>query len=254
MVKNRFHIILPVLIFLVILLVWEVVVFTLNIPVYLLPKPSQIIIVLISDFDRMIPHIGITCIEAFIGFLVGSFFGWFLATVFCFSQTLENALYPYAIALKSIPIVALAPLLVVWFGNGLLPKILISAIISFFPVVVNVVKGMKTVDSEAIDLFNSLSATKLQIFTKLQLYNSMPYLFSALRISATLSVIGAIVGEFSGADKGLGFFILISSHRLETIDMFIGIVLSSIVGILFFYLVNFSEKLIAPWSRDFNIN
>lgn len=254
MAKNKLHMILPVLVFLLILFIWELSVFAFNVPVYLLPKPSQIISVLISDFDRLIPHIVITFLEAFIGFLIGSFFGWLLAILFSFSQTMEKALYPYAIALKSIPIVALAPLLVVWFGNGLLPKVFISAIISFFPVVVNVVKGIKTVDSEAIDLFISLAATKKQIFTKLQLYNSMPYLFSALRISATLSVIGAIVGEFSGADRGLGFFILISSHRLETIDMFIGIVLSSTMGILFFYLVNFFEKLIAPWSRDFNIN
>lgn len=254
MAKNKFHIILPLGVFLLILLIWESSVVAFKIPVYLLPKPSLIISTLISDFDRLIPHIRITFFEAFVGFLVGSFFGWLLAVLFSFSQTLEKALYPYAIALKSIPIVALAPLLVVWFGNGLLPKVLISAIISFFPVVVNVVKGLKTVDSEAMDLFKSLSATKKQIFTKLQFYNSMPYLFSALRISATLSVIGAIVGEFSGADKGLGFFILISSHRLETVDMFIGILLSSIMGVLFFYLVNIFENWVAPWSKDYNIN
>jgi NitT/TauT family transport system permease protein len=253
MVKNKLYTLLPVLVFLLILLIWEIIVLVFSIPVYLLPKPSQIISVLLSDFGRLIPHIRITFFEAFLGFLIGSFFGWLLAVIFSFSETIEKALYPYAIALKSVPIVALAPLLVVWFGNGLLPKVLISAIISFFPVVVNVVKGIKTVDTEAIDLFNSLSATKRQIFTKLQFYNSMPYLFSALRISATLSVIGAIVGEFSGADKGLGFFILISSHRLETIDMFIGIVLSSIMGILFFYFVNILEKWIAPWSKDYNI-
>ncbi len=254
MIKSKLYTLLPILVFLLILIIWEITVLVLDIPVYLLPKPSQIISVLISDFNRLIIHIKITFIEAFLGFLIGSFFGWVLAVVFSFSQTLEKSLYPYAIALKSVPIVALAPLLVVWFGNGLLPKVLISAIISFFPVLVNVVKGVKSVDTEAIDLFDSLSATKKQIFTKLQFYNSMPYFFSALRISATLSVIGAIVGEFSGADKGLGFFILISSHRLETVDMFIGIVLSSVMGILFFYIVNILEKWIAPWSKEYNIS
>ena len=254
MTKNRIYVVLPLLVFILIVFLWEILVVILSIPEYILPRPSHIIFGLIRDFDKLIPHIGITFIESFLGFLIGSFFGWLLAIVFSFSQTMEKALYPYAIALKSVPIVALAPLLIVWFGNGLFPKVLISAIISFFPVVVNVVKGIKSVDSEAIDLFNSLSASRQQIFFKLQLYNSMPYLFSALKISATLAVIGAIVGEFSGADKGLGFFILISSHRLETIDMFIGIVLSSLMGITFFYMVNILENWIAPWSKEYNIS
>ncbi len=254
MTKSKKHYLLPLIVFLLILFVWELLVVILKIPEYLLPKPSQIILKLITDFDKLIPHIKITFIESFLGFLLGSFFGWILAIVFSFSQTLEKALYPYAIALKSVPIVALAPLLVVWFGNGLLPKILVSAIISFFPVIVNVVKGIKSVDAEAIDLFNSLSASRKQIFLKLQLYNSMPFLFSALKISATLAVIGAIVGEFSGADKGLGFLILISSYRLESVDMFIGIVLSSVMGILFFYFINILEDVIAPWSKDYNID
>lgn len=236
------------------MVLWEFIVIIFTIPDYLLPKPTKIFTALYLDFGKLTPHITVTLIESFFGFLIGSFTGWLLAVLFSFSTTMEKALYPYAIALKSVPIVALAPLLIVWFGSGLLPKILISAIISFFPVVVNVVKGIKSVDSEAIDLFNSLSASKRQLFWKLQFHNSMPYLFSALKISATLAVIGAIVGEFSGADKGLGFFILISSYRLETIDMFIGIVLSSLLGIMFFYLVNIFEGLIAPWSKELNIN
>lgn len=245
---------LPLIVFIVILGVWELSTYIFSIKEYILPKPSLIIINLFKEFDTLIPHIQISLLESFLGFVVGSFCGWLLAVAFSFSKTLEQGIYPYAIALKSVPIVALAPLLIVWFGNGILPKILISAIISFFPVVVNVVKGIKSVDSEALDLFCSLSATRKQIFFKLQLYNSMPYLFSALKISSTLSVIGAIVGEFSGADRGLGYLILVSSHRLETIDMFIGIVLSSVMGISFFYLVNIVENLIAPWSKEYNLN
>jgi NitT/TauT family transport system permease protein len=252
--KNKAHILLPIIVFVIILVLWELIVIIFTIPEYLLPKPSKIFAALYLSFGKLTPHITVTFIESFFGFLIGGFTGWLLAVLFSFSNTLEKALYPYAIALKSVPIVALAPLLIVWFGSGLLPKILISAIISFFPVVVNVVRGIKSVDSEAIDLFNSLSASKSQLFWKLQFHISMPYLFSALKISATLAVIGAIVGEFSGADKGLGFFILISSYRLETIDMFIGIVLSSLMGIMFFYLVNLFERLIAPWSKELNIN
>ena len=148
-----------------------------------------------------------------------------------------------------MPIVAIAPLLIVWFGNGLLPKVIVAAIISFFPVVVNTTKGLRSVDAEAFDLFDSMSATQSQVFFKLRVPSALPYLFAALRISSTLAVIGAIVGEFSGADRGLGFFIMISSHRLETVDMFVGILLSSLLGILFFYGIALLEKVIVPWEK-----
>jgi NitT/TauT family transport system permease protein len=244
----------PILFIVLILLLWELTVDFLDIPNYLLPKPTQVFTALINSFPNLVPHIAVTFLESFLGFLIGSTFGFLLALLFTYSKTLENAIYPYAIALKSVPVIALAPLLIVWFGNGLLPKIIVSGIISFFPVVVNSVKGLNQIDREALDLFDSLSATKSQVFFKLRLFNSMPYLFSALKMSSTLSVIGAIVGEFSGSDMGLGFFILISSHRLETTDMFLGIVLSSLLGILFFYVITILEYFVAPWSRNNNIN
>lgn len=252
--KKNLNIILPVGIFVLVLLLWEATTRLLSIPEYLLPSPSEIAHKFSSEFKNVLPHLWITTIESLLGFLLGSTFGWLIAVAFNFSTTVEKAFYPYAIGLKSIPIVALAPLLIVWLGNGLAPKIIIAAIISFFPVVVNVSKGFKNIDPEALDLFKSLSATKFQIFKELQLYNSLPYLFSALKISATLAVIGAIVGEFSGSDKGLGFYILISSHRLETVDMFIGIILASLLGLIFFYFVGILEKLLTPWAKDIKIN
>jgi len=253
MTKTFKNILLPVGIFIIVLSLWEISTIAFDIPIYLLPAPSVIFSKLISEFSSVLPHLWITTLESFLGFIFGAFFGWLIAVAFNFSSSIEKAFYPYAIGLKSIPIVALAPLLIVWLGNGLAPKIIIAAIISFFPVVVNVTKGFKNVDAEALDLFKSLSATKYQIFKELQIFNSLPYLFSALKISATLAVIGAIVGEFSGSDKGLGFYILISSHRLETVDMFIGIILASLLGLLFFYAVGIIEKLFTPWSNK-NIN
>lgn len=244
----------PILFLILVILLWEVLIIFFQIPNYLIPKPTQIFTALVYSFSGLVPHIAVTFIESFFGFLIGSTFGFLLAILFTYSKPLEKAIYPYAIALKSVPIVALAPLLIVWFGNGLLPKIIVSGIISFFPVVVNTVKGLNQVDKEAYDLFDSLAATKSQVFFKLRLFSSLPYLFSALKMSSTLSVIGAIVGEFSGSDAGLGFFILISSHRLETTDMFLGIVLSSLLGILFFYVVSMLEYLLTPWSRNDDIN
>lgn len=230
-----------------VLAIWEVVTFFL--PEYLLPAPHSIAKQLVKNLPTLLPHIGVTVLEAISGFILGSLAGILLAVLFTFSRPVEMGIYPYAIALKSTPIVAIAPLLIVWFGNGILPKIIVAAIISFFPVLVNTVKGLRSVDVEAVDLFDSLSASKAQIFFKLRLPTSLPYIFASLRISSTLAVIGAIVGEFAGADKGLGFYILISSYRLETVNMFVGILLSSILGIALFYLIVLLEWLIVPWRR-----
>jgi len=227
---------------LIVLVVWEVVVRIAEIPEYLLPAPSAILVQLVRTLPDLLPHIVVTTFEALSGFVIAAVCGFGLAVTFIYSKTLQDAAYPYAIALKSVPVVAIAPLLIVWFGNGMLPKIIIAAIISFFPVLVNAVKGLSSIDREAFDLFDSLAASRTQVFVKLRLPTSLPYLFAALRISSTLAVIGAIVGEFAGADRGLGYFIVISSHRLNTVDTFVGIVLSAFLGIAAFYIVVAIER------------
>ncbi|MEW8287509.1 MAG: ABC transporter permease [Candidatus Thiodiazotropha endolucinida] len=246
--------ILPALAFIILVIIlWEFVVRVFSIPEYLLPTPSDIVHRMLSMNSDLLMHTGITALESALGFLLGSAFGILLAVLFVHSRTLELGIYPYAIALKTVPIVAIAPLLIVWFGNGILPKVIVAAIISFFPVVVNATKGLRSIDAEAFDLFESMSATTSQTFFKLRVPSALPYIFAALRISSTLAVIGAIVGEFSGADRGLGFFIMISSHRLETTDMFVGIILSSFLGILFFYGIALLEKLIVPWEKGISV-
>lgn len=244
----------PIIFIVIVFTLWEAIVYLCEIPEYLLPSPSEILLRLCSADQELILHTGYTALESALGFFIGSMFGILLAVAFVHSRTLELGVYPYAIALKTVPIVAVAPLLIVWFGNGIMPKVIVSAIISFFPVVVNTTKGLKSIDSEAYDLFDSMSASKAQLFFKLRLPASLPYLFASLRISSTLSVIGAIVGEFSGSDRGLGFFILISSHRLETVDMFVGILLSSLLGIAFFYGIGIVERIVIPWETDKKTN
>lgn len=242
--------VLPALAFIVLVLaIWEGAVKFFDIAEYLLPAPSVVFQRLVDTRNVLLAHTSITALESALGFILGTVFGILLAVAFVHSRTMEMGVYPYAIALKTVPIVAIAPLLIVWFGNGILPKVIVSAIISFFPVVVNTTKGLRNVDAEAFDLFDSMSASRRQVFFKLRVPSSLPYLFAALRISSTLAVIGAIVGEFSGSDRGLGFFIMISSHRLETVDMFVGIFLSSLLGILFFYSVALIERVVIPWGR-----
>lgn len=242
----------PILFFVTILATWEIFVMIFAIPEYLLPKPTKIISEIILNFNSLLRHTIITMIEVVFGFLIGNVLGFLGAVIFAHSKTIEKGLYPYAIALKTTPILAIAPLLVLWFGTGMISKIVAAAVVCFFPILVNTVKGLKNIDDEYLDLLRSFSASKYQIFTKLRLPNSLPYVFSALKISTGLAVVGAIVGEFVGAKEGIGFVILISTYHLETATMFAAIIMSALGGILFFYFISLIERKIIFWQKTKN--
>ncbi|HZX20694.1 MAG TPA: ABC transporter permease [archaeon] len=173
--------------------------------------------------------------------------GFLAGVLFAHSSKLEQGFYPYAIALKTTPIIAIAPLLILWLGSGIESKIASSAIICFFPILVNTVNGLKSADEETLNLLKSYSASKWQIFTKIRLPLAAPYIFSALKISTGLAVVGAIVGEFVGSNQGIGYLILVSSYHLETAKMFAAIFLSAFIGITFFYLITWIEKKVVFW-------
>lgn len=252
-IKKRLkEIFLPILFFLGILLIWETFVFVFYIPAYLLPRPTEVLSEIIINFNSLLKHTGITMLEASIGFLLGNILGFVVAVIFSHSKTAEKALYPYTIALKTTPILAMAPLLVLWFGTGITSKIVASAVVCFFPILVNTIKGLKSVDNDYLNLLKSFSAKKYQIFIKLRLPNSLPYIFSALKISTGMAVVGAIVGEFVGAKEGIGFIILTSTYHLETAEMFAAIIMSALGGVLFFYLISLIEKHIVFWQRSEN--
>lgn len=239
----------PIIMFIAILVLWELIIILFKVPNYLVPAPHAIVLKAIELKFSLLKDTAITLFESVLGFILGCSIGILIAIGFVHSRTLELSIYPYAIALKSIPIIAIAPLLILWFGNGILAKIIVSALICFFPAIVNTVKGLKAVDENALDLFRSLSATRRQIFLMLRLPNSLPYIFSALKISSTFSIVGAIVGEFAGADKGLGFFILQSSYWLRTTEMFVGIIIISVAGILFFGSIGILERIFLKWHK-----
>mgnify|MGYP000682834001 FL=1 len=142
---------IPILFLIGILVIWEILVLLLNIPEYLLPKPTRIISEIITNFDHLLNHTGVTMLEAIIGYIIANVFGFIIAVIFAHSKTVEKGLYPYAIALKTTPIIAMAPLLVLWFGTGITSKIIAAAVICFFPILVNTVKGLRAVDDEALD-------------------------------------------------------------------------------------------------------
>lgn len=248
LLKKIINRLLPIISFFLIIGIWEFLIRIFSVPQYLLPAPSAITIDFLENIGSLAFHAGITFREAFLGFLIANMLGILTAIAFVHSKTLEKSFYPFAIALKTTPIIAMSPLLILWFGNGLFSKVAAAALIAFFPSLVNTIKGLKSVDMEALELFKSLSAGKWQLFSKLRFPTALPFIFSALKISTSLAIIGAIVGEFVGANKGIGFVILISSYQLETVKMFSAIIAAAFTGILFFGLISFTEKLVIFWT------
>ena len=214
----------------------------------IMPTPTDIGKAFVANWESLLTNTGITLLESVLGFLLGSFIAFMLAVSFVYSETIRFAIYPYAVAIKSTPLIAIAPLLVIWFGNGLLSKIVMAALVAFFPVLVNAIDGLLSIDKEALDLMKSLNASKLQIFRKIRFPNSLPLVFSSLKIASTLAVVGAVIGEFTGASKGIGYLINTSSYYLDTDIMFAGIILISLGGILFFGIVAYLEKKIIFWK------
>ena len=237
----------PILVALAVLGLWELIVRVAHVPNYLLPAPSQIFAEIVKTILPLLKDTAVTMLESVLGFVVGSGLAVGVSVIFTHSKLMERSFYPYAIALKTIPIIAIAPLLILWFGNGIPAKIVMAALICFFPVIVNTTKGLQSVSPAALDLFGSLSASRWQVLWKLRFPMALPYIFSALKISATLAVIGAIVGEMAGANIGLGYTILIASYYIETNMLFAAIVLASLVGVAFFGLVALIEKRALYW-------
>ncbi len=240
----------PFLFLIILVLLWEGAVWFFSIPNFLMPPPSKIFKYSIENINVILFDASITMYESIAGFIIGSVFGFVVSIGFAHSKIMEKTVYPYMIALKAIPIVALAPLLILWFGNGIFGKVVMSSLICFFPVIVNSTVGLKAVQQSELDLFKSMAATKMDVFKKLRLPNSLPYLFSALKISSTLSVVGAIVAEFSGAKSGLGYMMIIAIYQLDTEALYSGIIFTSIGGILFFRLVSFLEKKFIHWKTN----
>ncbi|WP_141502804.1 ABC transporter permease [Paenibacillus luteus] len=228
------------------LMIWELAVRLMDIPIYLLPSPTDIIAVIDSSLWS---HMLVTLLEALTGFVFANILGLITAVIFVHSKPIEKGVFPLAIALKTTPLVALAPLLVVWMGTGYSSKVVASMLICFFPILVNSVKGLKAIEHEAWELFSTYKGTKAEIFWKLRLPTSLPYVFSALKISTSLAIVGAIVGEFVGANKGLGYVVLVSSYHMDTPVMFSAIIASALCGLVLFWGISQLERKIIFWQR-----
>jgi NitT/TauT family transport system permease protein len=232
---------------LVFLVVWEIGVIVFKAPAYLLPPPTVIFQTFIDEFGRLAFHGWVTLYEMLLGYGLAVAVAIPLAIAITSSERFDRFTMPTLLFFQVVPKVAVAPLFLVWFGVGAMPKVLVAFLISFFPIVIDAAVGLRSMSAEMRDLARSMGATRMQLFAQFRLPTSLPYLFSGLKVAATLAVAGAVVGEFVGADKGLGYLLLVTNSNLETALMFATLFALTLIGLLFFYAVEFLEALLIPW-------
>ncbi|HEY3081011.1 MAG TPA: ABC transporter permease [Chloroflexota bacterium] len=232
-----------------ILLVWQTATGLGRLPKWLLPSPLDIATALVTNAPLLAFHAARTLEEALIGLVLAFALGLGTAVVMDRSEFARRAFYPVLVTSQTIPIVAIAPLLVIWFGYDLLPKVLVVALVCFFPMVVATFDGLGAVDPEAVRLVRSMGATGWQLFWRVRWPGALPGVFSGVRISVTYGVVGAIVGEFVGASRGLGYYLQHSADQLLTERVFAGIVVSAVLSVALFLVVGLIERLLVPWHR-----
>ena len=222
--------------------VWEALVRALEVQRWLLPAPSVIVRELVVSRGLLLDHAATTLTEVILGFGLATSAGILLAGAIASSRLLERSIYPFIIASQTIPYIAIAPLLLVWVGPEITSKVIVVALISFFPIVVNLVDGLRSTDREMVNVLRTLGASPMQLFLKLHVHAAVPYLTSGLKVAAVVSVIGAVVGEWVGAQGGLGWLMKISGPQFQTPRVFASIVVLSAMAILLFALIAGVER------------
>jgi NitT/TauT family transport system permease protein len=238
----------PALLTVALLGVWEAVVRISNIKAYLLPAPSRIYEELLKQWPLLWQHLGVTFYETLLGYAVAIVIGIVLALLIVSWPPFEGAIMPFLIFSQTIPKIAIAPLFLIWFGNsGPMPKVWVTFLICFFPIVIDSAIGLRSVPPEMLHLVRSMGANRWQVFTKLRIPAALPYIFSGLKVAATLAVVGAVVGEWVGADSGLGYILLRASGELQTPLGFAAIAVLTVIGIVLYYSMDALERLLIPW-------
>jgi ABC-type nitrate/sulfonate/bicarbonate transport system permease component len=223
---------------------WEVLVAVLNVQRWLLPAPSVIFAELFDSPGFLLGHAGLTLAEILIGFAVSIALAVVIASGIIWSRTVERSIYPIIIASQTIPIITLAPLLIIWVGTDIMSKVIVIVLFTFFPIVISLVSGLRSVDQEMVDMFRTLGASPWQTFSKLMIPSSLPSFFAGLKVAAVVSVIGGVIGEWFGASAGLGWLMKIAGGQFQTARVFAAIVVLSILAMALFAAVVALEK----WS------
>ena len=239
--------VLPGLLLSTTVLAWELACRAFAVPDWVLPPPSAILIALLRDHRLLLFHLSVTMQEIGLGLIVSIVLAIVLAIGIVASRVIERSMYPLVVASQAIPIVALAPLLLIWFGYGLTPKVIVVVLICFFPIAVNLVDGLRGVDPELIDMVRSLGASQWQTLRFVRLPAALPAFFSGLRVAAAVSVIGALIGEWIGAAAGLGYLMIRAASQFHTDRVFAAVLVSALVSIALFASVSWLERLALPW-------
>ena len=248
----RARVLPPLLVFAGFVALWQLLCTALALPAYLVPAPTRVAAAAVSSAGALVTAVTLTASAAALGLLVSLTLGTAIAVLFSQSPLLARCLYPYAIFLQTVPIVAIAPLIVIWFGTGLLSVVLVAVMISLFPVITNGTTGLTRVDPTYLELFALRDASRLQVLLKLRLPGAVPYIVTGAKIASGLAVIGAIVGEFfagyGASGYGLGYLILQTSGQLKTAELFAAILACTLLGLLLFSVVSLiGEQVLRRW-------
>ncbi|GAA4337371.1 ABC transporter permease [Pigmentiphaga soli] len=216
-------------------------------PPYLVPSPSKIAEKFAATFGTMAGHAWLTAAEIAAGFLLATAGAVVLAALIVFFKPVERAVYPWLVILQVIPKVALGPLLIIWLGFSFFPKVLMAFLLAFFPIMIDTIIGLRSIETNSIYLLRSMGAGRLGIFRYLQLPNALPHLFGSLKVAITLAVVGALVGEFIGANEGLGYVLVSANGSLDTELLFVSLVWISAQAMVFYGLVVAAEKVCVSW-------
>jgi ABC-type nitrate/sulfonate/bicarbonate transport system permease component len=228
---------------------WQGYILITGVSPLLLPSPGQVFGFVVSHPMVFIRNAGTTIAAILTGFCVGSAIGLGLGILMSRFRIFHSGLYPWLVASQMVPVAAIAPILVLWFGFTMVPKVIVVALICFFPVAVNTVDGLRSVDREMIRMMRTFGATPWKILKTISIPTALPSVFSGLRVAIALSVVAAVFGEWVGSNSGLGYLMLSYNNRMNTIGLFASVAVLSLVGIILFFIVGMVERLVLPWKR-----
>lgn len=244
-IQNKLY---PIATMIIIIILWQAIVTFENVPSYIVPSPSNIVNTLIKDFPIILDHTKATMYESFVGFALSILFSFILAIIMDSFDIIKKSIYPILVISQTIPTIAIAPLFIIWFGFGTLPKIIVVIMVCFFPIVISLVDDFEKIDRDYINLFSTMKASRLQTFYHLKLPYAMVNLFSGLKIAATYMIMSAVIGEWLGGDKGIGVYMVRAKSAYALDKVFASILVIVIVSILIIYIIDFIGKKIIHWK------
>ena len=231
---------------------WELAIRLFGVPTFVLPAPSAVIRSLIENWAQLASATQSTALEILLGFVLAAVTGIAVALVIVRFDRFGRALYPLIVLFQNVPKVALAPIFILWFGFDLAPKVVLIVVIAFFPVAIDMLVGLQSVEPSFVALMQSVGASRSKILLDVRIPHSLPHLMAGLKVAITFSVIGAIVGEFAGASRGLGYMIQFASTQLDTPLIFAALLVVSVLGLAFYYVVELAERVLVPWAPKFD--